>query len=618
MHIKAIQIPTPQRVRANSTRALRVVAFAARPRLRLQFIGDGSADHLPGGEATAPSDIILPSRSVSSLLARFVMETIVNASCRAPLGSCSPAAPPAPLTPAPPPPQVGRGPECPVCLPYGTVSLQQTLLEVQEGSVYVTDLKSTNGSTLGGRPLKANKRTRVQPGDELQLGDPYLAKFVLLAENDEPDTVTATAQAALSALSMVGAAVLPAASSVAVAAGGAAAAIAAAAASLAVKRPQPVAPTLAAASQPRTGGTLKRRVVLKKPQPVTPTMSRGGRSAKVVAAQPASQARALTPIEPDLPSFADERESAEAAVSAVEAGLGMPLQEWRARMADVASVARPAAGPAQTEQNTQAEMLLPPAEILPSLPAMQPSVGLPPSISPSISPLEALGGAFRGVGAAVAQVNITNNYNMYNLSVGRDDATAAAKAALLGAVLGADRGSNASAAARSRVEAAARALEAQNPSKRPLASPLLNGRWLLQWSSLQAPSDALGIRPAQVFQVIDIFKLILLTETVFAPLPFVRWTSVSVASLEARSDSRLALKWKGFRVGGIDLPPPPQTAARAALQWEQAALGQSGEAWVDITYLDFDLRLARTGSGDLLVLTRADGGSGNDDGRTAG
>ena len=65
-----------------------------------------------------------------------------------------------------------------------------------------------------------------------------------------------------------------------------------------------------------------------------------------------------------------------------------------------------------------------------------------------------------------------------------------------------------------------------------------------------------------------------------------------------------------MQVGGIDLPPPPPTPARTALQWEQAALGggSAAEAWLEVTYLDYDMRITRGSGGDLFVLTRADAG----------
>lgn len=51
-------------------------------------------------------------------------------------------------------------------LPYGTVSKQHAMLEVQKnGDVFVTDLGSTNGTSLNGRPLKAKVRTRVEIGE---------------------------------------------------------------------------------------------------------------------------------------------------------------------------------------------------------------------------------------------------------------------------------------------------------------------------------------------------------------------------------------------------------------------------------------------------------------------
>ena len=64
------------------------------------------------------------------------------------------------------------------------------------------------------------------------------------------------------------------------------------------------------------------------------------------------------------------------------------------------------------------------------------------------------------------------------------------------------------------------------------------------------------------------FSLILLNEEAFAPLPFLRWTNAAAATIVPRSDSRMALKWNGFKArrAASRAPPPGQAApfARAA------------------------------------------------------
>lgn len=91
--------------------------------------------------------------------------------------------------------------------------------------------------------------------------------------------------------------------------------------------------------------------------------------------------------------------------------------------------------------------------------------------------------------------------NVYNVSLGsvKGAEIAEAKAVLLRCLLGTDRGATLSAAARGRIEAATRALEALNPTPKPLRSPILNGRWELQFSTsrtgLGAGSGIPGLRP---------------------------------------------------------------------------------------------------------------------------
>jgi hypothetical protein len=187
---------------------------------------------------------------------------------------------------------------------------------------------------------------------------------------------------------------------------------------------------------------------------------------------------------------------------------------------------------------------------------------------------------------------------------------AEAKAALVRALLGVDGGARASAAQRAKIETLCRALEAVTPAAAPLRSPLLNGRWQQQYTTDGAAlgSGRLpGLRPVAIFVTVDIFALKLLREESFAPLPFLRWTQASVADVLPRSDCRAALRFRGFRVAGVDVPAPPRTPARAAMAAEAAMLGGGdGEPWLTVSYLDYDLQIQRSSAGHVAVLTRAE------------
>ena len=79
----------------------------------------------------------------------------------------------------------------------------------------------------------------------------------------------------------------------------------------------------------------------------------------------------------------------------------------------------------------------------------------------------------------------------------------------------------------------------------------------------------------------------------------------AIADVEAQSDSRISLNFTDFEIGPLKLSAPPKTPARLAIEWELAATGRGGEgAWLDTTYLDYDVRISRNDLGDLFVLTK--------------
>jgi len=119
------------------------------------------------------------------------------------------------------------------------------------------------------------------------------------------------------------------------------------------------------------------------------------------------------------------------------------------------------------------------------------------------------------------------------------------KAALLLALADTERGLRADTERVKRIEQLARALEAKNPTPAPLKSPLMNGRWAMQYTSAVA---VLGkgrpgfMRPkGAIFQTVDIFTLQVKNEESFEPLPFVKFTNSSTQELEAGAYTRSLL-----------------------------------------------------------------------------
>jgi hypothetical protein len=76
---------------------------------------------------------------------------------------------------------------------------------------------------------------------------------------------------------------------------------------------------------------------------------------------------------------------------------------------------------------------------------------------------------------------------------------------------------------------------------------------------------------------------------------------------EQASELRRGGSVHASQVGPFKLAPPPSTPSRAALEWEMSAIeGGASGAWLDTTFLDYDLRIVRGHRGDLYILTRED------------
>ena len=121
--------------------------------LRLEPCGDGTVDHLPEDAKVPPSlartSIRLPDRPGAKLV-------------------------------------VGRErADSDAVLPLGTVSGRHALFEMDEdGRLFVSDLGSSNGTDVDGRPLEPDVPFELDVGDVVTLGDPHLARFRLAESRD--------------------------------------------------------------------------------------------------------------------------------------------------------------------------------------------------------------------------------------------------------------------------------------------------------------------------------------------------------------------------------------------------------------------------------------------------
>ena len=237
---------------------------------------------------------------------------------------------------------------------------------------------------------------------------------------------------------------------------------------------------------------------------------------------------------------------------------------------------------------------------------------------PAASPWGLMGGLKgmgENLGAAIFNSKIQVNYQYKpEINVGGKTGSAAGladlKAALLLALADTERGLRAEKDRVKKIEQLARALEAKNPTRSPLKSPLMNGRWALQYTTA---TSVLGkgkpgfARPrGPIHQTVDIFTAQVKNEESFEPLPFLKFTNASVSSLDAQTDSRASVRPKAYTFAGFKVDAPPASVGRAARDLEMEASGSGSLAWMDTTFVDDELRISRSQSGDVFILVRDD------------
>ena len=237
---------------------------------------------------------------------------------------------------------------------------------------------------------------------------------------------------------------------------------------------------------------------------------------------------------------------------------------------------------------------------------------------PAASPWGLMGGLKgmgENLGAAIFNSKIQVNYQYKpEINVGGKSGSAAGlahlKAALLLALADTERGLRAEKDRVKKIEQLARALEAKNPTRSPLKSPLMNGRWALQYTTA---TSVLGkgkpgfARPrGPIHQTVDIFTAQVKNEESFEPLPFLKFTNASVSSLDAQTDSRASVRPKAYTFAGFKVDAPPASVGRAARDLEMEASGSGSLAWMDTTFVDDELRISRSQSGDVFILVRDD------------
>lgn len=190
------------------------------------------------------------------------------------------------------------------------------------------------------------------------------------------------------------------------------------------------------------------------------------------------------------------------------------------------------------------------------------------------------------------------------------------KATLLEALAGKNRGLLATEADQQAILAAVAQLEDRNPTPHPLAAThLLDGNWRLLYTSSQEllridqfPLLKLG----QIYQYIRAKTATLYNVAEVYGLPYLEGLISVAARFEAVSQRRVNVRFERSIIGLqrlIEYQSPEFLIEQIesgkkfpAIDFNITAREQRG--WLEITYLDEDLRIGRGNEGNVFVLTK--------------
>jgi PAP_fibrillin len=190
------------------------------------------------------------------------------------------------------------------------------------------------------------------------------------------------------------------------------------------------------------------------------------------------------------------------------------------------------------------------------------------------------------------------------------------KDSLLEAIAGKNRGLLATPADKQAILALVAQLEDRNPTPRPTeAGDLLEGNWRLLYTTSR---ELLGLDQVPLFKLGQIYQSIRVKDTKIYNiaeiygLPYLEGIVSVAAEFEPVSERRVQVKFKRSisglqRLIGYESPDTfiqqiESGKKFTALDFRIESREQKG--WLDITYLDNDLRIGRGNEGSVFVLTK--------------
>lgn len=191
-----------------------------------------------------------------------------------------------------------------------------------------------------------------------------------------------------------------------------------------------------------------------------------------------------------------------------------------------------------------------------------------------------------------------------------------AKAKLLEAIAGKNRGLLTTESDKQAILSVIAQLEDQNPNPRPLQVPdKLDGNWRLLYTTSQ---DLLRIDQLPLFKLGQIYQYVRAREAKIYNIaevygvPYLEGLVSVAARFEAVSDRRVQVKFERSILGLqrlIDYQSPGHFIEAIETGKKFAAIdfniiNRDQQGWLDITYLDDDLRVGRGNEGSVFVLTK--------------
>lgn len=191
------------------------------------------------------------------------------------------------------------------------------------------------------------------------------------------------------------------------------------------------------------------------------------------------------------------------------------------------------------------------------------------------------------------------------------------KAALIDAIAGTNRGLLATESQKQAILAAIAKLEDFNPTPRPLeATNLLDGNWRLLYTTSRAllnldrfPLCKLG----QIYQYIRVETTSVYNIAEIYGLPYLEGLVSVAAKFEPVSERRILVKFQRAVIGlqrliGYDSPANFIQQIESGKKFTAIDFpikSDQQQGWLDITYIDDNLRVGRGNEGSVFVLSKA-------------